>query len=91
MRKENHYKMAADIPAGNIGYHIVYDLPLAVNRELEPHEMTNQQIFNRFADVLSRRGEKLILNELAYLKLGDEEKEALADATIVLNNRGYRW
>lgn len=87
----NKYHMVADIPTENNGYHIVYDLPLEANRVLHPHEMNTQQIFNRFAGVLSRDGQKLILNELAYLRLSDEEKETLADATIVLNNRGYRW
>lgn len=88
---ENKYHMVADIPTKNNGYHIVHDLPLEANRVLHPHEMNTQQIFNRFAGVLSRRGEKLILNELAYLKLSDDEKEELAEATIVLNERGYRW
>lgn len=88
---DNKYHMVADIPTNNTGYHIVHDLPLEANRVLHPHEMNTQQIFNRFAGVLSRRGEKLILNELAYLKLSDDEKEELAEATIVLNDRGYRW
>ena len=87
----NKYHMVADIPTNNTGYHIVHDLPLESNRTLEPWEMSTQQIFKRFAGVLSRDGQKLILNELAYLKLSDDEKEILADATIVLNNRGYRW
>ena len=88
---ENKYHMVADIPTKNNGYQIVHDLPLEANRVLRPHEMNTQQIFNRFAGVLSRDGQKLILNELAYLRLSDDEKEELADATIVLNNRGYRW
>ena len=88
---ENKYHMVADIPTQNNGYHIVYDLPLEANRVLHPHEMNTQQIFNRFVGVLSHEGQKLILNELAYLRLSDDEKEMLADATIVLNNRGYRW
>lgn len=88
---ENKYHMVADIPTNNTGYHIVYDLPRVVNRVLQPHEMNTQQIFNRFAGVLSRDGQKLILNELAYLRLSDDEKEELAEATIVLNDRGYRW
>lgn len=90
MRRHNHYQTVADIPTANKGYHIVHDLPVA-NRALEPWEMTTQQIFNRFAGILSRDGQKIILNKLSYLKLSDDEKETLADATIVLNNRGYRW
>lgn len=88
---KNKYHMVADIPTKNNGYHIVHDLPLEANRVLHPHEMNTQQIFHKFASVLSRDGQKLILNELAYLRLSDDEKEILADATIVLNNRGYRW
>lgn len=88
---DNKYHMVADIPTNNNGYHIVCDLPLDTNRTLTPKEMSNQQIFHKFAGVLSVRGEKLILNELAYLKLSDDEKEELAEATIILNERGYRW
>ena len=88
---ENKYHMVADIPTNNTGYQILCDLPQETNRALTPKEMSNEQIFHKFAGVLSRRGEKLILNELAYLKLSDDEKEELAEATIVLNDRGYRW
>ena len=88
---EKKYHMVADIPTNNTGYHIVCDLPLEENRVLHPHEMNTQQIFNRFAGILSRDGQKLILNKLAYLRLSDDEKEELAEATIILNDRGYRW